>query len=395
MSYSLDGIFKSTSWAIAKNSNMLSALQQKAATGQQINRISDDPTDANQIMGLINDSRSQQQYIDTLDEVVSILELSSSVIESMTDEIARARSLLTSTLSGASSGQLRGTLASDLDASLEQLISLANTQRLGQSLFAGANSNQPPYTVERDDEGEIIRVIYQGSYEEQKVQVSSDLQMSAMLVGDSYFRSIDRGDPVFYGDTGAAIGTGTSSARGDILLEVTGVPGNWQLSIDGGLTTVNVNGTETNVPVIHSETGEVIYINATGITQTGKEPIRMEGTYDIFNALINARDLLQNDNGLPETQVIEMITDAITAVQDVEQRLVNAFPIVGGRIQTLTNLKDSIEETKINTDEEVSLLQDADVTQVAIDIARYEVLYEMSLNIAAKLFNMSLLDFLS
>jgi hypothetical protein len=45
-------------------------------------------------------------------------------------------------------------------------------------------------------------------------------------------------------------------------------------------------------------------------------------------------------------------------------------------------------------DEEISLLRDADVTQVAIDLARYQVLYEMSLNVAAKMFDLTLLDYL-
>ncbi|MHC5083174.1 MAG: flagellar hook-associated protein FlgL [Planctomycetota bacterium] len=386
MAYSLDAIFKNSSWAIAKNSSALASLQQKAATGQDINRISDDPTDSNQIMGLLNDSRSKEQYIKTLDEVISILDLGSSVIQSLTEELGQARAQLTSAMSGATSGQLRGTLAADLDNTLEQLVSLVNTQRLGQNVV--------PYTVERNDQGEITRVIYQGSYEEQKVQVSSGLDMSAMLVGDDFFRVDDRGELEFFGDTGAAAGTGTSSVRGDTILEVTGVPGNWQLSIDGGATSVTVNGTETNVPVIHSETGEIIYLDATGITEAGTEPIRAPGTYDMFNILINARDMLKNTDNLKETQVVEMMSESIASVQNAQQKLVNAFPIVGGRVQTLTNLRDSIQDMKLNTDEEISLLRDTDVTQVAIDLARYEVLYEMSLNVAAKMFSMSLLDFL-
>ena len=395
MAYSLDAIFKNSSWAIARNSSALAALQQKAATGQDINRISDDPTDSNQILGLLNDSRSKEQYIKTLDEVISILDLSSSVIQSLTEEVGDARAQLTSAMSGATSGQLRGTLAADLDNTLEQLVSLVNTQRLGQSLFAGANSDVVPYTVERNDDGEITRVIYQGSYEEQKVQVSSGLEMSAMLVGDDFFRVDSRGELEFYGETGVAAGSGTSSVRGDTILEVTGVPGNWQLSIDGGLTSVTVNGTETNVPVIHSETGQIIYLDATGITQAGTEPIRVPGTYDMFNVLINARDMLKNKANLKETEVVDMLSETIASVQSAQEKLVNAFPIVGGRVQTLTNLRDSIEDMKLNTDEEISLLQDTDVTQVAIDLARYEVLYEMSLNVAAKMFSMSLLDFLS
>jgi flagellin-like hook-associated protein FlgL len=179
------------------------------------------------------------------------------------------------------------------------------------------------------------------------------------------------------------------------MLSISGSAGNWQLSIDGGVSSITVNGSETNVPVISSVTGEVLYVDATGITQAGTEPIRVPGTYDMFNILINARDLLLNTNGLPESEYVAMMTETISSLQGVEEKLAQVFPIVGGRMQTLMSLRDSIEEMKFNTDDQVNMLKDADVTQVAIDLARYEVLYEMSLNVAAKMFSLSLLDFLN
>jgi flagellar hook-associated protein 3 FlgL len=394
MSYSLDAIYKTSSWAIAKNSMALASLQQKAATGLNVLRVSDDPSASNKILGLQRDSRTKQQYLNTLDEAVSILDLSSSVIQSITTEISRARTSLTATLSGTTSSATRNTLAEDLNNALEQLVSLCNTERLGQYLFAGANSDTPPYTVERDSSGNITRVVYQGSDEEQSVEVVSGMKMSALLVGNNLFRMDTRTTPMFYGSTGAAAGTGTNSVRGNILLTVAGAPGNYQLSIDGGKSWVSATGSETNIPVIHSETGEVLYVDTTGITQTGTEPIRVTGTYDLFNVLIGARDLLNNTEGLPEDQILTMLLDTVKDVQEVETKIVRGLPIVGGRIQTLTNLRDSIDEMKMNTDDEISRLSDADVTQVAIDLARYEVLYEMSLNVAAKMFSMSLLNFL-
>jgi len=135
-------------------------------------------------------------------------------------------------------------------------------------------------------------------------------------------------------------------------------------------------------------------VDASNITSEGKEPVRADGTFDMFNILISARDLLNNAEGLSESQITEMIAGTVTLMQNVEEKVVRAFPIVGGRVQTLTSLRDSIDEMKLNTDEEISRLYDADVTQVAIDLARYSVLYEMSLNVASKMFRMSLLDFL-
>lgn len=394
MSYSLEAIFRNTSRSIGRHGTALALLQEKAGTGQEINRVSSDPARANQVLSYQTEGLKNGIYIKNVEEVSSVLELSSSVIQNIMDELAKTRSALTATLSGTTGDQISTTLALEIDSALEHLVSLSNSQRLGHRLFGGARSTVDPYTVERDESGRISRVIYQGCREEQQVEVVEGLEISPYLVGDRLFRFDSRQTPHFMGDTGAAVGTGTSSVRGDVYLTVTGAAGSYELSIDGGLTTVTVTGTETNVPLVHSGTGEILYVDATGITQTGTEPIRVPGTYDIFNSLLHARDLLFNTKGLSDSSVLEMLNETVISMQDVEKKLVNAFPVVGGRIQVLATLQDSLEGIKLNTEQEISRLRDADITQVAIDLSRHQMLYEMSLTAASKLFSMSLLDFL-
>jgi flagellar hook-associated protein 3 FlgL len=309
-------------------------------------------------------------------------------------EMASARASLASTMSGTTSSQVRRTLATELNNALEQVVSFANSERLGQYLFAGANSEQAPYQVERDGNGQIIRVNYQGSQQEQNVEIIQGMELSALLVGDQLFRDDSRQTPVFYGSTGVAAGSGTSSVRGDVYLTVAGSPGNYQLSIDGGASWMTVDGTETNVAVVNSQTGEVLYVDATGIQQTGTEPVRVPGTYDIFNILIYARDLLNNNQNLDDETLDELMAATLTSMQEVEEKLTRSFPVIGGRIETLSNLKDSVEDLKVNSEDEVSRLLDADITQLAIDLARHQMLYEMSLTAASKIFSTSLLDFL-
>ncbi|MHC5157843.1 MAG: hypothetical protein ACYSOZ_07075, partial [Planctomycetota bacterium] len=69
MTYSLDAIYKNSRWAIGQNSAILAALQQKAATGQEVNRVSDNPTDSNQILSLLTDSRTKEQTLKTMGEM--------------------------------------------------------------------------------------------------------------------------------------------------------------------------------------------------------------------------------------------------------------------------------------------------------------------------------------
>lgn len=408
--YSLDSIYNSASWAIWQHSTALSKLQEQAATGQQINRPSDDPVDANRILDLRAESSSMERYASALNDVISTLDFSSSVIQQIDDEMINALGYLTSVSSGGTDTEAtRRTLAEQLNSVLDQIVSLANTQLSDHRLFAGAASDAAPYSVERDNSGNITRVIYQGSHEERNVAVAPGVEVSAVLVGDDLFRSDSPAAPAFVSandagvtTTGMVAGSGTSSVRGDIWLAVTDLGGgDYELSIDDGASSVTGNvgdADAANVAVVSSITGEVLYVDVRGMTGSGVEPIRVPGTYDIFNILINARDLLNDEQGLltggKSEQWHSMMNSTIESLQGVQEKLTRAFPKVGGRIGTLLTLKNSLEDMKFSADEEIGRLQDADITQVAVDLARHEVLYQMSLSVAAKMFSLSLMDFI-
>ena len=406
MAYSLDAIYNSTNWAIRNHSQALMMLQEQAATGQCINRISDDPTDGNRILALRSENRSFELYADALTEVVSNLELSSSVVQSISGEMQNAIASVTGVLSGIYSTEnsfARTQMAEQLDDVLEQIISLTNTQRLGHRLFSGADSTVDPYTVVRNDNGEITRVVYQGSYEERNIEVSSGVEISGVFVGNELFRTDDRGAPLFMSaddsgvtTTGVVAGTGTSSARGTVWLTVTDEGGgDYTLSLDGGaVVSGNISDPGSDNVAVVSASGQVLYVNVQNLSSSGIEAIEVQGTYDIFNSLINTRDLLRNGNDVPAEQWHEMMNDMIEAMRQAEEKLTQAFPKIGGRISTLMTLKDSIENMQMSTEDEMSRLQDTDIAQVAVDLARREVLYEMSLSVAAKMFSLSLLDFI-
>ena len=67
---------------------------------------------------------------------------------------------------------------------------------------------------------------------------------------------------------------------------------------------------------------------------------------------------------------------------------------VGSKIGFLDNLQDSLKKLKFDAEDESTLLQEADIAQIAVDLSKREVLYQMSLSIAGKLMSISLLDFI-
>jgi flagellar hook-associated protein 3 FlgL len=393
MSGSLNNIYNNVSFALNLHTKAMGVLQEQASTGSRINKISDDPTASYRILGLNTNYTSLGNYIDNLSEVVSTLELSSTIVQDITSSFTETQMLLTQITSGIYDDAARQRTAEGINDILEQAVLLANTKHMDQYLFGGASTGTAPYTVERTN-GKITKVTYTGSLENRDIEVAPGVESSAFYIGDDIFRSNDRSTPVFSGYTGAQSGTGTSNCRGGIWLTVTGSAGNYDLSIDGGLSTVNTNGTDTNLAVTDSQTGEILYVDATGITGTGTDLVRIPGTYDIFNALITIREVLENQNGLADAQVLELAKQLPYSIDEISKVLVKAEVSIGSKIGFLDDLQHSLKDIQYNTVDETTHLQEADIAQIAIDLSRREVLYQMSLSVAAKLMSMSLMNYI-
>lgn len=393
MSGTLNTFYNNLNFALHLNAEALTRLQEQAATGSRINRASDDPSTSHRVLELNSQKASLEVYTNNLLEVANILELSSSVIDDISSTLTETQTRLTQITSGVYSDESKKTAAEGINDLLEQMVSLANTKHAREYLFGGGNPATAPYRVERTD-GEITRVTYQGSDENRNINVAPGVRSSAFYVGPDIFQSDSRGEPVFLGETGARAGSGTSNVCGSIWLTVSGSEGNYTLSIDDGLSTFNTDGTDTNLAVTHSSTGEVLYVDTTQINNTGTALVRVPGTQNIFNTLITIRDTLRNERELPENQWREIMDSAFASLEEARELIVQAEVSVGSKIGFLDDIKDSLENLKNNTENETSRLQDADIAQIAIDLSRREVLYEMSLSVAGKLLSLSLFDFL-
>ena len=393
MSGALSNIYNKVNFALHLNTEAMIRLQEQASTGSEVNRTSDDPSVAYRVLGLNSQVKSLENYADHISDAIGVLELSSTVTEDMLSSFRDTKISLTQISNGIYNETARNRAAEGINHTLEHVVMLANSEHTGQYLFGGGDTASAPYLVQRTG-GEITSVTYQGSYQDRNIEVAPNVQSSAFYVGEDIFRSDERAAPVFVGSTGSAGGTGTSSVRGDTWLTVTGSAGNYNLSIDGGLSTVNTDGTNANLAVTHSTTGEILYVDTTQITGTGVDLVRAPGSYDIFDTLIGIRDILNNEDNLSDTQVREMVDSSLNSLDEMSELLIGAEVSIGSRIGFLDDLNDNIQDIEFYAEDETTRLVEADIAQIAIDLSRRQVLYQMSLSVAAKVMSVSLMDFL-
>jgi len=396
MSGTLNSIYSNTSFALNLQFDALSRLQEQVATGSRVNRVSDDPSSAYQILGLNSQARDITNYINNLANVSDMLNSSLTAIGNISSSLATAKQRITQIASGIYDETARKRTAEEINEILEQIVASANTKNLNAYLFGGSNTGAAPYVAERTN-GEITKVTYQGSSEERNVEVAPGINAAAFMVGDNIFRSDDQGQPEFTGDTGVKAGAGTSSVKGFTWLKVINEGGNYKLSIDDGESYVTIpvpDGDPANQAVTDLRTGQVLYVDTRGITGTGVELVEMPGTHDIFNTLITIRDILANKKGLPDAQLQTLRENSTQALDEMSNLLLQSSVSVGSKVGFLESLKNNLADLKGNTQDNTTRIQEADIAQIAIDIARRQTLYQMSLSVAGRLMSVSLLDFI-
>ena len=100
MSGALNNIYNNVGFALHLHSDALAKLQEQVSTGSRINRISDDPSAGYRVLGLNTNVKSLENYINNLSEVISILELSSTIIGNITSNFTETQIRLTQISSG-------------------------------------------------------------------------------------------------------------------------------------------------------------------------------------------------------------------------------------------------------------------------------------------------------
>ncbi len=399
MAGTLNNVYRNVNFSLATHSRALAKLQEQASTGSRINRVSDDASAANRIMGLNSQRRFLENYMATLSGSLDIQQSASVTLEDMVSSISSIKVHLTQVSSGTygqgSVGQsARERVASEINSTLEYMVTSANTRYLDQYVFAGGDTSTPPYVVSRTD-GVITSVTYQGPSEAGLVEIAPGVTSSVFYSADRIFGSSERSVPVFSGGTGIAPGTGTSNVTGDTWLRVTNDGSNYKLSIDDGVTEVTVAsaGDVSNVAVTDSA-GRVLYVDATNISGTGVELVSVAGTYNVFDSLITLRDLLNNDRSFSDGKLASLLSQSEQSLDAVSSHLIQQQVSVGMKMGFLEMLRSNIEDVKFNAEDESSMLQSADIAQIATDLSRRETLYQMSLSVAARVMSVSLLDFI-
>ena len=119
--------------------------QEQIASGQRINRPSDDPVGAEKVMNIRVSQAALEQFKKTVTQADEKLRVGDNALESYEQLLDRAGALLAQGLSDFTTQDARQSLAVEIDGLRERALSIAQMKHGDEYLFGGTRQDQPPF----------------------------------------------------------------------------------------------------------------------------------------------------------------------------------------------------------------------------------------------------------
>jgi len=161
-------------------------LQEQISTGKRFNSPSEDPVAAARALDITYAMDVNKNYADTRKTAQNYLNTTENSLQSVTDLITSAQSVLVGAGNGSLGNLERGFKANELQNKLDALLGIANSQDAsGKYIFAGFKTDTKPFTPSGTG------ATYEGNVTESEflLQVDSQRFMPVNIKGDTVFQA--------------------------------------------------------------------------------------------------------------------------------------------------------------------------------------------------------------
>jgi flagellar hook-associated protein 3 FlgL len=157
----------STATAMANANKVIS-------TGKRINDLSDDPVGLVTVLDLRGSLANMEQLQDNISMGRSWLNMGESVLGETEEILTQAKTLAIEMSSSSREAADRAMSAEVVDGYMREILSLANTQVSGRSIFAGTKTDTDPFYYDETGTGEVV---YNGNSTPFAIQLGSGIQV--------------------------------------------------------------------------------------------------------------------------------------------------------------------------------------------------------------------------
>jgi len=194
----------------------------------------------------------------------------------------------------------------------------------------------------------------------------------------------------------------TNEDGGELHLDLTGydgtaytgtVTGNGSISLDGTSFTA-LSFTETDLELRDDEAGIVLHVNTTGVRRAGEELVTFGGTTNVFDLMQGISDDLRSGGDLSQPEIVERLNQRLDELDRNHQNVLSGLGVLGSRSSRLQSSDGRALDVEVLLQSQLSDVADADLAEVAIDLARSDMILQLAQASGARLIQTTLLNFL-
>lgn len=395
MRISTNMIFEQGSQAMSRNTSDMLNAQAQLSSGKRVTTPSDDPVAAAQAVAVSQDKDMNSQYATNRKSAMTQLQLEDSTFGSVIANLQHIMSQVVSAGNATLSDNDRTTIATDLQSSFQQLLSLANTTDAnGQYLFSGFLGGSAAYVASPTGAS------YAGDTGIRNVQVGANRVIPVNDIGSSIFEGLQ---PATAGTliSGNAANTGTATYTTVSTTDVTDPAANHQFqisfAIDNTTTPPTTNytikdltdTTATDVTGVYTSGQPISFagktVTFTGVPATGDnytvQPAT-QGSTNVFDNLQSLINTLKTPYGLQGPSGQANLSNALTTFNQMfsntYDNVTTIRTTIGSRMNELTSLDNIGSGADLSYQSQLSDLLDVDLIGTASKFAQLQASLQAS-----------------
>lgn len=169
------------------NLQKLDKTQNQMASGKRIRFPSDDPIGAAKSLRLRSDLQHLDQYKKNIDDGLSFLETTESALNNIGDILARIRELAIYSVNDILTLEDKQKIKSEIVELRNQIVQEANSSYSGKYVFAGYQTDKPPYEIMSTMFGDVIN--YTGDNGKMEYEYSPQNTIQINFTGPDVFNT--------------------------------------------------------------------------------------------------------------------------------------------------------------------------------------------------------------
>lgn len=159
-------------------------LQNQAATGQRVRLPEDDPVALRRALDMQSEFSSNGQYTKNITRQLELAQASYSGIKSLKSISDRASEIAVQVDDLKSPEELQF-YAKEITEMIKQAVHSLNATNRGDSIFGGTVTDQPPFNMTLDANGNVSAVTYQGNTAQAESEIAENVMITPQIVGEN------------------------------------------------------------------------------------------------------------------------------------------------------------------------------------------------------------------